>query len=119
MPVMFRTGSLATGIAAPNVWTGSAFEYVRENSLLSLGIVTPGAAGGLLALINVGSDVVAEEFAVPFLDPAVAGYNAPIIPDQFYFQDAAAAGDRIVTAVRNPTGGTLTYSAVCIVTPVR
>jgi hypothetical protein len=64
--------------------------------LLSLGLVMPetaaaGPAAGLLATINVGSDVVAEEFPLPTLDPAIIGRNSPIIPDDFWFQDAADA----------------------------
>lgn len=125
MGVMVRSADVATTITVANIWSGSVFEYARSNGLISIGIVSPetAAAGpanaGLLATINIGSDVVAEEFGVPTLDPAIVGRNAPLIPDDFYFQDAAAQGDRIVTAVRNPTGGTLAYSAIAIFTPTR
>lgn len=125
MGVIVRSADMATVTVVANVWAGSVFEYARSNGFLSIGLISPetAAAGpanaGLLATINVGSDVVAEEFGVQTKDPAVWGSNYPVIPDDFVFQDAAAAGDRIVTSLRNPTGGTLAYSAIAIFTPTR
>ena len=125
MGVIVRSADIATTVTVPNIWTGSVFEYARTNGFLSIGLISPetAAAGpanaGLLGTINVGSDVVAEEFGIQTKDPAVWGSNYPVIPDDFLFQDAAAAGDRIVTTVRNPTAGTLAYSAVAIFTPSR
>lgn len=124
MGVIVRSADVSAATTVANVWAGSVFEYARSNGLLSIGLVMPetaaaGPAAGLLATINVGSDVVAEEFPMMTLDPTVVGYNAPVIPDHFWFQDAAAQGDRIVTSVRNPTGGALAYYAVAIFTPTR
>lgn len=125
MGVMVRTADVATTVTVANIWSGSVFEYCRTNGFLSIGIISPetAAAGpsnvGLLATINVGSDVVAEEFGVAVKPITVAPSNLPVIPDDFVFQDAAAAGDRIVTSVRNPTGGSLAYSAIAIFTPTR
>jgi len=125
MGVMVRSADMATVTTVANVWAGSVFEYARTPGFLSIGLISPetAAAGpanaGLLAVINVGSDVVAEEFGVMTKDPAVWGSNYPSIPDDFLFQNGAAAGDRIVTQLRNPTGGTLAYSAVGIFTPAR
>jgi hypothetical protein len=124
MGVIVRSADIAAGAVNANIWAGSVFEYARSNGLLSIGLVSPetaaaGPVAGLLATINVGADVVAEEFAVPTLDPAVMGINAPIIPDHFWFQDAAAQGDRIVTSIRNPTAGALAFSGVAIFTPTR
>ena len=124
MGVIVRSADVATGAINSNIWSGSVFEYARSNGLLSIGLIMPetaaaGPAAGLLATINVGADVVAEEFPVMTLDPAIVGFNAPIIPDHFWFQDAAAQGDRIVTSVRNPTGGSLAYYGVAIFTPSR
>jgi len=125
MGIMVRSADIATTLSVANIWAGSVFEYARTNGLISIGLFSPetAAAGpanaGLLATINIGADVVAEEFGVPTADPAITGRNVPLIPDDFYFQDAAAQGDRIVTSIRNPTGGTLAYSAVAIFTPTR
>lgn len=124
MGVIVKSADVAAGAVVPNVWSGSVFEYARSNGLLSMAIISPeaaaaGPAAGLLCTINVGADVVAEEFPLPSIDPAVNGRNAPIIPDDFWFQDAAAQGDRIVTTVRNPTAGALAYYGVAIFTPTR
>lgn len=124
MGVIVRSADVAGGAINANIWAGSVFEYARSNGLLSIGLISPetaaaGPAAGLLATINVGADVVAEEFPLATLDPAIMGRNYPVIPDDFWFQDAAAQGDRIVTSVRNPTGGALAFSGIAIFTPTR
>lgn len=117
--IIKRDGSLTTGTALNpnNVWAGSAFEYLRGPSFLSIGIQTPGTAGGLLAAQYVGSALIAEEFEVPFSAPTVYGSGMPLMSEQMFIQAAGVGGDRLVTTLRNPTGGTLTYSAVAIIQP--
>jgi hypothetical protein len=117
--IIKKDGSLltVTALTPNNVWAGSAFEYLRGPSYVSMGILTPGAAGGLLAAIYVGSALIAEEFLVPFSDPAVRGTNYPMIPEAYLIQAGGTGGDRLVTTLRNPTGGTLAYSAVAMITP--
>jgi hypothetical protein len=117
--IIKRDGSLTTGVTLNpnNVWSGSAFEYLRGPSYVSVGIITPGAAGGLLAAQYVGSALIAEEFTVPFSDPAVRGTNYAMIPEAYLMQMGGGGGDRLVTTLRNPTGGTLAYDAVAIITP--
>jgi hypothetical protein len=83
---------------------------------VNIGIITPGAAGGLLAAMYVGPALVAEEFLVPFNDPAVRGTNYPMIAEAYLIQAAGNVNDRLVTTLRNPTGGTLAYSAIAMIT---
>jgi hypothetical protein len=104
MPVIQRETSVAAGAVNDNLLSGSAFEFARQNSLVSIGIVQ--SATGGFATINSGSDVVAEEFA-----PAIKT-TYPIIPDEMYYSDVAAAGDRLVIRYRNPTGGALTVRVI-------
>jgi len=117
--IIKRTGSLltATQLNPNNIWSGSAFEYLRGPSFVTIGVITAGTAGGLLAAQYVGAQLIAEEFEVPFRAPTVDGSNQPDIPGDFYLQMAGAGGDRLVTTLRNPTGGTLTYSAIAMITP--
>jgi hypothetical protein len=117
--IIKRDGSLltATSLNPNNVWSGSAFEYLRGPSYVSVGIITPGSAGGLLAAQYVGSALIAEEFVVPFSDPAVRGTNYAMIPEAYLMQMGGGGGDRLVTTLRNPTAGTLAYDAVAIITP--
>jgi hypothetical protein len=108
MPVIVRETSVAANAIDPNVLSGSVFEYARTRAILSMGHTQ--AATGNRTIFNVGADVVAEEFAPPIATVY------PIIPDDFYFQDIAEQGDRIVVAVRNTTGGALVVRTIVIVT---
>lgn len=110
MPVIMRETSVAAGAVNENILAGSAFEFARQNSLVSIGI-HQSATGGF-ATINSGADVVAEEFAPPIATVY------PVIPDNMYFSDVAAAGDRLVIRYRNPTAGALVVRVVCQVTPL-
>lgn len=110
MPVIMRETSVAAGAVNENLLSGSAFEFARQNSLVSIGIAQ--SATGGFATINAGADVVAEEFAPPIATVY------PIIPDDMYFSDVAAAGDRLVVRYRNPTAGALTVRVVAQVTPL-
>lgn len=111
MPSILRTVSVAANSVNPNLFTGSAFEYARTRQVISFGVSQ--AATGNFATLNVGSDVVVEEFEPPILT------RYPIIPDEFYAQDLAEQGDRLVLSVRNSTGGALVNRAVAIITNVR
>ena len=110
MPVIMREVVVAAGAVNENILAGSAFEFARQNSLVSIG-VNQSATGGF-ATIQSGADIVSEEFSVPIATVY------PIIPDGMYFSDVAAAGDRLVLRYRNPTGGALVVRAVCQVTPL-
>lgn len=110
MPVIMRETIVAAGEVNENIIAGSAFEFARQNSLVSIG-VNQSAAGGF-ATIQSGADVVAEEFS-----PPVATVY-PVIPDGMYFSDVAGAGDRLVLRFRNSTAGALTVRVVCQVTPL-
>lgn len=113
-----RVGSLGAGAALNpnNIWAGSAFEYLRGPSFLSVGIITPGTAGGLLSAFYVGSALIAEEFEVPFRAPTVDGPNQPET-DELYLQAGGLGGDRVVSTLRNPTGGSVAYSALALIQP--
>jgi hypothetical protein len=117
--IIKRDGSLltVTALNPNNVWAGSAFEYLRGPSFVNMGVITPGAAGGLLTAAYIGAALVAEEFEVPFSDPAVRGTDYPMIQEAYLIQAAGNGGDRLVNTLRNPTGGTLAYSAVAQITP--
>lgn len=110
MPVIMRETSVAAGEVNENLLAGSAFEFARANSLVSIGL-NQSLTGGF-ATIQSGGDVIAEEFMAPIATVY------PVIPDGMYFSDVAAAGDRLVVRFRNPTAGALTVRLVCQVTPL-
>lgn len=105
MPVIQKEVTIAAGTVTDNLLSGSAFEFLRTNAVVSIGVTA--AATGMFATIQSGSDIVAEEFA-----PAIAT-RFPIIPDEMYYSDVGTVGDRLVIRIRNPTGGGVV--ARCIV----
>jgi hypothetical protein len=119
MAVIKKDGSLAAGLSLTpnNIWAGSAFELLPWAASISIAIVTPAAAGGLLTACYVGGALIAEEYVVPADNRGAAAGAGPIIPDDYLIQAGGAAGMRLVNTLRNPTGGALTYSAVAIIMP--
>jgi hypothetical protein len=103
-----RAVSVPLNGTVDNLLAGSAFEFARTNSLVSVGVTQ--AATGCFLTFNSGADVVAEEFEPPILT------RYPIIPDEMYASDVAAAGDRLVLRVRNTTGAAIIVRAVVQVT---
>lgn len=119
--IILRTGSLTTGTSLNpnNVWSGSAFEYLKGPAFVSIGIIsqTTQALKGLLTSMYIGASLVAEEFEVPNVDPAIAGWNTPMNQQNVYIQAGGLGGDRLVNTLRNPTAGTIAYNAVAIIQP--
>jgi hypothetical protein len=109
MPMIMVEQSIAAGAVSNNLVSGSAFEFARAQSIVSVGMVQSVTGG--FGTIQAGSDIVAEEFSVPILT------TYPIIPDNMYFTDVMQAGDRLVLRYRNPTGGTITVRAVVQMSP--
>jgi hypothetical protein len=103
-PVITNSQSIAAAGSVANLIAGSAFEFARTPELIQIGITV--SATGVFCTITNGSDLVAEEFT-PYVSASL-----PIIPDQMYFSDYAAIGDRLVIKARNPTGGAVTFNSV-------
>jgi len=110
MPVITREVSVAAGAINENIFSGSAFEFARQNQVVSLGVAQ--AATGGFANIQSGGDVVAEEFSPPILT------RYPVIPDEMYFNDVMGVGDRLVLRYRNPTGGAIIVRAIAQIQPI-
>lgn len=110
MAVIQKETSIAAGATNDNLLSGSAFEFLRQNSLVSLGLTA--AATGTFATIQSGADIVVEEFA-----PAIATIY-PKIPDEMYYSDVGAAGDRLVVRVRNPTAGAIVVRCIAQISPL-
>lgn len=110
MPVIQKLVSIPANSANENILAGSAFEFLRSNAVVSIGVV--GGAAGLVANIQSGADIVLEES-----DLAVST-DFPIIPDEMYYNDVGVQGDRLVIRVRNTTAGALDVRAMVQVTPI-
>jgi len=99
-----RETVIAANTTVDNIFAGSQFEFIRRDSILSLAAV--GSAAGLVCTFQAGSDLVLEE------SPVLVRAGFPVIPDDFYYQTGAIAGDRIGLRARNTTGGALTLRTV-------
>jgi len=110
MPTIQREVTVAANATDENLFSGSAFEFARGRSVVSMAVVA--AATGTFVTINNGVDIVAEEFA-----PEIKT-EYPIIPDEFYYVTAAVQGDRLVMRVRNTTGAPIIVRAIAQITQV-
>lgn len=108
MPVIQKEISIGANAVNDNILSGSSFEFLRSNSVVSIGMV--GSATGLVANIQSGADIVLEE------SPLAVKTTMPQIPDEMYYNDVGVAGDRLVVRVRNTTAGALTVRAIVQVT---
>lgn len=104
MPTIQKETSVAAAAVNDNLWSGSAFEYMRSNGVCSAAVVA--SATGTFVTIQSGPDVVLEESA-----PMILG-TMPIVPDHFYYNWAAAFGDRLLCRARNPTAGAITFRTI-------
>jgi hypothetical protein len=107
---MQKEVSIGANAVNENILSGSAFEFARANSLMVAGVTA--AATGTFVTIQTGADIVLEE------SPAKVSTAFPIIPDEFYYADVAAAGDRLVIRVRNSTGGAIIVKCIVQLTNV-
>lgn len=104
MPVISKTSTIAASAPYANVIAGSLYEFARQDQVVSIGVAQ--SATGLFDTVQSGSDVVCEEF-----EPAILT-RYPIIPDEMYFTDVMATGDRLAINVRNSTAGALTHRTI-------
>jgi hypothetical protein len=112
MAVIARSTALTTATSNPNLVSGSAFEYPQQPSQVSLGLIA--SATGAFATVYAGSRLIMEESP-----PYVAATTFPVVPDQMYLNFLILPGERLVVAVRNPTGGTITFGLMVEMTAVR
>ena len=97
--------------AIDNLVAGSAFEYLRGNTFLSMGIVQ--AVTGCFVTVQIGSNILVEEF-----EPEIEATDFPRTDSQFYYNAFGVAGDRIVIRVRNSTGGNIVARTIVQLTDV-
>jgi len=110
MPVMQGATAVAAGLTNTNVLAGSAFEFARNRQIASIGLTA--SATGTFITINSGADVVLEE------SPPYEATVFPIVPDQMFYNDVMEAGDRLRIQARNPTGGSITFRHIVLLSSV-
>lgn len=111
MPVIQKLTSIPANGSVENVLSGSAFEFLRGNAVVSVGVTAQ--ATGLVANIQSGADIVLEESPLQ-----IKANSFPIIPDEMYYNDVGVQGDRLVIRVRNTTGAPIDARTIVQVTPL-
>lgn len=99
MPVIQKEFAVAAGATVDNALSGSAFEFLRRPSVVSIGVTA--SLTGTFATIQSGPDVILEE-STPMVQNSF-----PRIPDEMAYNFAGTSGDRLVVKLRNPTGGAI------------
>jgi hypothetical protein len=93
--------SLAGATTNDNLLSGSPFEFLPYDALVEFGFAmeTGGAVGDIVLDVFSGSDLVVTNFKVP---------NSGNIKtnESMFFDDEAAAGDRLTIRARNTTAST-------------
>lgn len=110
MPVIQKEVTVPANGAIENALAGSAFEFLRQNAVVSMGVTA--AATGVVVNIQSGADVILEE------TDAYIKTNFPTIPDEMYYNDVGVQGDRLVVRLRNTTGGNIVARVIVQVSPI-
>ena len=108
MSVMQKEITVGIGETIENALSGSAFEFLRRNAIVSMGVTA--AATGTFVTIQSGADIVLEE------SPAFVKTSFPVIPDEMFYNDVGVVGDRLVVRLRNPTAGAIVMRVLAQVT---
>ena len=99
MPAIQKEVSVGAGATVENALSGSAFEFLRRNAVVSAGVTA--AATGTFVTLQSGGDIVLEE------SPAFVQTSFPRVPDEMVYNDVGVQGDRLVIRLRNPTAGAI------------
>lgn len=99
MSVIQKQFDVGAGATIENAVAGSAFEFLRGRSIVSVGITA--AATGTFVTLQSGAEIILEE------SPPMVQLTFPRIPDEMAYNFAGIAQDRIVVRLRNPTAGSI------------
>ena len=111
MPTIAKTVTVpANGSSTPLV--GDQYEFADRDYYAEFAVVAD--ATGVVMTVYSGSDLLAQE--QPVIIRAAGAF--PIRPDDFYLNDATAAGDRLNVLLRNTTGAGVAARVVINLTPI-
>ena len=101
MPTATFRNVVAGATTVENVLVGSQYEILTYPAEVFIGITQDaGTIGDIVVTIYSGTDVLAEE------QPISAANRIPLWPDDFPYNDIAAAMDRLKIKLRNTTAAT-------------
>lgn len=108
MSVMQKEVTVAIGATVENALSGSAFEFLRRNAIVSMGVTADST--GTFVTIQSGADIILEE------SPTFVKTSFPVIPDEMFYNDVGVVGDRLVVRFRNPTAAAIIMRVLAQVT---
>lgn len=112
MPAISDLTAVGIGATVENILTGSQFEFLPYDAFLEFGLTSAGVVGDFIVDVFSGQDVLLESGSVSILN------RQPLYPDDFFLNDAAAAGERIKIRVRNSSAGILNFFTTLKITPL-
>ena len=110
MAVIQRTVTVTAGEVNENLVAGSAFEFLRARSVVSMAIVS--SDPDTFVTIQVGTRVIAEEF-VPR-----QGTTFPDTDSAFYYNAGGLPNERLVIRARNADAADQTFRIIVQITEV-
>lgn len=108
MPAIQKETSVGANATVENALSGSAFEFLRRNAVISAGVTA--AVTGTFVTIQSGGDIVLEE------SPSAIKTTFPVIPDEMFYNDVGVQGDRLVVRLRNSTGAPVIVRTLIMIT---
>lgn len=102
MPLIADSVSVAANSSSGNVLAGSPYEFVNQDSIVTLALTQPGAAPGDITMdFQIGGESLASQSQTPFKAPF------PTFLDDTLIQAGARAGERLFLNLNNTTVGAL------------
>jgi len=112
MSVFQGQRAILTVTSVANLLSGQVYEFIGEDSLVEIGMSQN--VTGLIASVSCDNNIAMQDVGESNI---VVKATAPIYPDDMFISFECVAGSRLIIAVRNPTGGTITVMYAGRITP--
>lgn len=112
MPTIVTPTTAVAAGATASLLQNQTLETLPYDAYVQVAVVAE--AAGMNVTVQSGTDVLQDE------GPAivVAANGMPRFPDDFYLEDVASAGEKLMIRVRNTTAGAINVRSVVKVQPL-
>jgi hypothetical protein len=114
MPYFAASAAIVAGGTATPL---SGWQYRQPNFPALLELMVNGSAAGLTHTLTTGSESI-----IPIDTPISGGGTAGTLPARLNTEavaDGVLSGEEIVHTIKNPSGGTITFNAVYVLSPTK
>lgn len=115
MPTMGGQTTLLTGTSNTNVLLGLQYELAPFDCTIEVGVMSS-RSNTTMALAS-GPDILAQAGTIVPFSGTAGTTGFPKYPDDYHWEDEAAAGDRISLGLSNPDAATAVVNWFVRVTP--